>query len=75
VGAGAIRGVSGIAEGEAAWARNPDEKSEQTLRVTQIREEETETRRTFIARHLTTIHGVDHGRMRKIANDNKVNQE
>jgi hypothetical protein len=70
----AKRGLSGTADGDAAWAENPDESNEHTLRVTQITAKEIETRRTFIARHLTTINGVDHGRMRKIANDNKLNQ-
>ena len=68
------RGLSGTADGDAAWAENPDESNEHTLRVTQITAKEIETRRTFIARHLTTINGVDHGRMKKIANDNKLDQ-
>jgi hypothetical protein len=69
-----VRGLSGTADGEAAWAVNPEESNEQRLRVTQATTGETETRRTFIARHLTTTNGVDYGRMRKIANNNKIKQ-
>jgi hypothetical protein len=69
-----IRGLSGTADGEAAYAVNPEESNEQTLRVTQATTRETETRRTFIARHLTTTNGVDYGRMTKLQTTTKSNR-